>query len=50
MKLPKIGSATNTGRTSRSMRVSTRNDPKISARFLMPTAKVPAKSATLVYP
>jgi hypothetical protein len=32
------------------MRVSTRNDPKISARSLMPIPKVPAKSATLVYP
>src|SRR5215510_11376135 len=50
MKLPKDGSLTKTGRTSRSMRVSTRNDPKISARFLMPTANVPAKSATFVYP
>src|SRR4030095_4215416 len=36
--------------TSRSMRVSTRNEPKISARSLTPIAKVPAKSATLLYP
>ena len=49
MKPPKVGSVgTKSGRTSRSMRVSTRNDPKISARSLMPTANVPAKSATLV--
>jgi hypothetical protein len=32
------------------MRVSNRNDPKISARFFTPNANVPAKSATFEKP
>ena len=48
MKPPKVGVGDeDAAATSRSMRVSTRKDPKISARSLMPTANVPAKSATL---
>ena len=43
-----FGSFTNSGRTSRSMRVSTRNDPKISARPLIPYPNVPAKSPIFV--
>jgi len=48
MMPPKLGSFTKIGRMSRSIRVSTRNDPKISARSFTPYANVPAKSATLV--
>jgi hypothetical protein len=48
MNPPLAGSLKNSGTVSRSMRVSTRNEPKISARSLMPTPNVPAKSATLV--
>src|SRR4249919_1341789 len=50
MMPPMLESLKNSGYVSRSMRVSTRNDPKISARPPTPYPKVPAKSATLVYP
>src|SRR5262245_57461398 len=40
----------NSGYVSRSIRVSNRKEPNTSARFPRPTANVPAKSPTLVYP
>ena len=45
---PTVWSLRKSGPVSRSIRVSNRKEPKISARFAMPTPKVPATSPTLV--
>src|SRR5881397_12300 len=50
MTPPRLESLVKSGYVSRSMRVSKRKAPKISARSPTPTPNVPSKSPTLVYP